>query len=70
MPNLEDIGELPEHIIDEYLEVSLYIDVMHVNEIMFLVSVLKHIWVDSMRVYLKEESREVPVGNLTDDQSL
>ena len=43
MPNTENIGDLPPYIIKEYSEVSLYIDVMYVNGIMFLVSASKHI---------------------------
>ena len=43
MPNSEDIEDLSSYIIEEYSDVSLYIDVMHVNGIMFLVSASKYI---------------------------
>ena len=43
MPNPDEVQDVPEHIVKNYLQISLYIDVMHVNEIMFFVSVSKHI---------------------------
>ena len=43
MPNPDEIRDVPEHIAKNYLKVSLYIDVMHVNGLMFLMSVSKHI---------------------------
>ena len=43
MPNPDKITDLPQYIVKHYSQVSLYIDVMHVNGIMFLVGVSKHI---------------------------
>ena len=43
MIDTEDIGDLPQHIIKDYSEISLYIDIMHANSIMFLVSASNHI---------------------------
>ena len=43
MPNPDEIRDIPEHIAKNYSKVNLYIDVMHVNGIMFLISVSKHI---------------------------
>ena len=43
MPNPDEVRDVPEHIVKNYSKISLYIDVMHVNGIMFLVSVSKHI---------------------------
>ena len=43
MPNLDEITDLPKHIVKHYSQVNLYIDIMHVNGIMFLVGVSKHI---------------------------
>ena len=43
MPNPNEVGDVPQHIAKNYSKVSLYIDVMHVNGIMFLVGVSRHI---------------------------
>ena len=43
MPNPDEVRDVPEHILKKYFKISLYIDVMHDNGIMFLVSVSKHI---------------------------
>ena len=43
MPNTIKVNYISSHIIKNYSEVSLYIDVMHVNGIMFLMGLLKHI---------------------------
>ena len=43
MLNPDEVCDVPEHILKNYSKVSLYIDVMYVNGIMFLVSVSKHI---------------------------
>ena len=43
MPNRDEITDLPSNIVKNYSQVSLYIDVMHDNGIMFLVGVSKHI---------------------------
>ena len=41
MPNPDQVWDVPSHIAKNYSKVSLYIDVMHVNDIMFLVGVSK-----------------------------
>ena len=43
MPNPNEVQDVPQHIAKNYSKISLYVDVMHVNGIMFLVSVSKHI---------------------------
>ena len=43
MPNTNEVRDILSHIVKNYLKVSLYIDVMHVNGIIFLVGVFKHI---------------------------
>ena len=43
MPNPDEVRDVPQHIVKNYSKVSLYIDVMHVNGIMFLVGVSRHI---------------------------
>ena len=43
MPNQDEVRDVPEYIVKNYSKVSLYIDMMHVNSIMFFVSVSKHI---------------------------
>ena len=43
MPNPDEVRDVSEHIVENYSKVDLYIDVMHVNGMMFLVSVSKHI---------------------------
>ena len=43
MPNSKDITELPQHFLDNYTEISLYIDFMYANSIMFLVNASKHV---------------------------
>ena len=43
MPNPDEVRDVPQHIVKNYSKVSLYIDVMHVNGIMYLVGVSKHI---------------------------
>ena len=43
MPNPDEVRDVLEHIVKNYSKVSLYIDVMHINGIMFLKSVFKHI---------------------------
>ena len=41
--NPDEVRDVPSHIVKNYLKVSLHIDVMHVNEIIFLVGVSKYI---------------------------
>ena len=43
MPNPDEVRDVPQHIVKNYSKVSLYIDVIHVNNIMFLVGVSRHI---------------------------
>ena len=43
MPNPDEVRDVPQHIVKNYSKVSLYIDVMQVNSIMFLVGVSKYI---------------------------
>ena len=43
MSNPEEVRDVPQHIVENYSKVSLYIDVMHVNGIMFSVGVSRHI---------------------------
>ena len=43
MPNANEVRDIPSHIVKNYLKVNLYIDVMHVNGIMLLVGVSRHI---------------------------
>ena len=43
MPDPDEIRDVPQHIFKNYSKVSLYIDVIHVNGIMFLVGVSRHI---------------------------
>lgn len=43
MPNLDDIRAIPSHIINIFLKVSLYINVIHVNIITILVGTSKYI---------------------------
>ena len=43
MPDTDEIRDIPPHIIKNNSNVSLYIDVIHINGIMFLVGTLKHI---------------------------
>ena len=40
IPNPDEIRDVPQHIVKNYSKVSLYIDVMYVNGIMFLLGVL------------------------------
>ena len=39
MPNPDEIHNVPEHIAKNYSKFSLYIDEMHFNGLMFLMSV-------------------------------
>ena len=43
IPNTNKVRDVPSHIVKNYLKVSIYIDGMHVNGIMFLVGMSKHI---------------------------
>ena len=43
MPNPDEVRDVSQHIVKNYSKVSLYIDNMHVNGIMFLVGVSKYI---------------------------
>ena len=43
MPNTNEVQDIPSYIVKNYSKVSLYIDVMHVNGIIFLVGASKHI---------------------------
>ena len=43
MTNTDEVRDVPQHIVKNYSKVSLYIDVMHVNGIIFLVDVSRHI---------------------------
>ena len=43
MPNPDEVRDIPQHIVKNYSKVSLYIDVMHVNGIMFLLGISMHI---------------------------
>ena len=43
MPNSKDIVKLPQHILDNYTKTSPYIDVIHINGIMFMVNASKYI---------------------------
>ena len=43
IPNANEVRDIPSHIIKNYSKVNLYIDVMHVNGIMFLVVASRHI---------------------------
>jgi hypothetical protein len=43
MPREDEITELPSNIVNEYANIHLSIDVMHVNGIKFLISYSKHI---------------------------
>ena len=42
MPNPDEVRDIPSHPVKNDSKLSLYIDVMHVNGIMFLVGVSKH----------------------------
>lgn len=54
MPNIDKIRDVPTHTIKNYLKVSLYIDVMYVNGIMFLVGASNTL--ASFNMYTKEKS--------------
>ena len=57
MPNPDKVRDVPQHIAKNYSKVSLYIDVMHVNGIIFLLGASKHIgliWC----VCIKKKNRE------------
>ena len=43
MPNPDKVRDVPSHTVKNYSKVIVYIDVIHVNGIMFLVGVSKHI---------------------------
>ena len=43
MPNPDKLRDIPQHIVKNYSKVRLYIDVMHVNGIIFLPGISKHI---------------------------
>jgi hypothetical protein len=43
MPREDDISDIPPMIIQEYSDVHLSIDIMHVNDIIFLISYSQHI---------------------------
>ena len=43
MPNPDEVRDVPQHIVQNYSKVNLYIGVMHVSVIIFLVGVSKHI---------------------------
>ena len=43
MPNPDEIWDVLEHIVKNYSKIRLHIDVMHINGIMFLVGVSRHI---------------------------
>ena len=43
MTNSDNVRDIPSHIVKKYSKISLYIDVMHVNGIMFLVGASKYI---------------------------
>ena len=57
MPNPDEVRDLPQHIVKNYSKVSLYIDGMHVNGIMFLVGVSKHIGLLQC-VCIRQKNRE------------
>ena len=57
VPNPDEIHDVPEHITKNYSKVSLYIDVMHVNGLMFLMSVSKHIGLVQC-VCIRKKNRE------------
>ena len=57
IPNPDEVRDVPQHIVKNYSKVSLYIDVMHVNGIMFLVGVAKHIGLIQC-VCIRKKNRE------------
>lgn len=55
MPNPDEVRDIPSHIVKNYSKVSLYINVIHVNSIMFLVGVSSHIGLIQC-VYIKKKN--------------
>ena len=43
MPSTNEVRDIPPHLVKNYLKVNLYIDGMHVNGIIFLMGVSRHI---------------------------
>ena len=43
MPNANEVRDIPFNIVKNYSKVNLYIDVMHIDGIMFLVGASRHI---------------------------
>ena len=59
MLNPDEVRDVPQHIVQNYSNVSLYIDVIHVNGIMFMVDVSKHIGIAQCIVEYKNWGRTV-----------
>ena len=57
IPNPDEIQDVLQHIVKNYSKVSLYIDVMHVNDIMFFVDVYRHIGLVQYRC-IRKKNRE------------
>ena len=58
MPNPDEARDVPQYTVKNYPKVSLYIDVMHVNGIMFLVGVSRHIGLVVQCVCIRKKNRE------------
>ena len=70
IPNPNEVRDVPSHIAKNYSEVSLYINVMPINDIMFLVEGSKHIGLIQC-VCIRKKSRELYIsGNSNYDSQI